>query len=194
MAVGFLWWARLPADSAPWPLAIDRPETWLPPPSTLIDVLPGALVYGLGLACVVAPLTAIVMSSVPARNAGIASAINNAVSRIGQPLLGALIFIALTATFYGTLASLAPGLDTSDPAVRQTFPPLNAPVGEVGPVEADAARRASIEAYHQAMFGGALLLAVGSAVSWFGLRAGATGPSGATGPLESGPKPEAKPA
>ena len=194
MAVGFLWWARLPADSAPWRLAVDRPDTWLPPASTLIDVLPGAVIYGLGLACVVAPLTAMVMSSVPARHAGLASAINNAVARIGQPLLGALIFIALTASFYGTLAGLAPGLDTSDPAVRQTFPPLNAPVGPVGAAEVDAARRASIDAYHQAMYGGALLLALGAGVSWFGLRARAAGPSDEAGSLDAAAQPETGPA
>ena len=45
------------------------------------DVLPGMLVFGLGLAINVAPLTATAMSSAPAEHAGVASAINNDVAR-----------------------------------------------------------------------------------------------------------------
>jgi hypothetical protein len=146
-----------------------------------------------------APLTAIVMSSVPSRNAGLASAINNAVSRIGQPLLGALIFIALTASFYATLGGLAPNLDTDDPAVRQAFPPLNAPAAGVEPAELQAARQASIEAYHQAMIGGAVLLLIGGGISWFGLRERRTGataptPSDRSDPLEPATQPDPGPA
>jgi drug/metabolite transporter (DMT)-like permease len=43
------------------------------------------------------------MASVPVRNSGLASAINNAVSRVGQPLLSAAIFIVITATVERTL-------------------------------------------------------------------------------------------
>ena len=39
----------------------------------------------------VAPLTTALMSSVPVRNAGVGSAVNNAISRVGSPLVGALI-------------------------------------------------------------------------------------------------------
>ena len=53
---------------------------------------------------VVAPLTSTLMSSVPTGNAGVASAINNAISRVGQPLLAALIFVVVSGTFYATLA------------------------------------------------------------------------------------------
>ena len=70
------------------------------------------------MALVVAPLTSTLMGSIPARNTGLGSAINNALSRVGQPLLGAVIFIAITASFYTSLAAKVPGLDPTDPAVR----------------------------------------------------------------------------
>jgi EmrB/QacA subfamily drug resistance transporter len=50
------------------------------------DVLPGVLVFGLGLAVLVAPLTGAVLGAVPASEAGIASGVNNAVARTAQLL------------------------------------------------------------------------------------------------------------
>lgn len=46
------------------------------------DVLPGVLVFGLGLVLTVAPLTATVLGAVDTRHAGIASGVNNAVARV----------------------------------------------------------------------------------------------------------------
>jgi EmrB/QacA subfamily drug resistance transporter len=45
------------------------------------DVLPGVVVFGLGLAVLVAPLTATVLASVDVSRAGIASGVNNAAAR-----------------------------------------------------------------------------------------------------------------
>ena len=47
----------------------------------LTDVLPGVVVLGLGLALMVAPLTATVLAAADARHAGVASGVNNAVAR-----------------------------------------------------------------------------------------------------------------
>jgi MFS family permease len=47
----------------------------------LTDVLPAALVFGLGLAAMVAPLTATVLAAVDDSHSGIASGVNNAVAR-----------------------------------------------------------------------------------------------------------------
>jgi len=47
----------------------------------LTEVLPAVLVFGPGLAVNVAPLTATVLAAVPARRAGMASAVNNDVAR-----------------------------------------------------------------------------------------------------------------
>lgn len=50
------------------------------------DVLPGLVVFGLGLALMVAPLTATVLAAASDEHAGIASGVNNAVARAGSLL------------------------------------------------------------------------------------------------------------
>jgi len=52
----------------------------------LRDVLPGVVVFGLGLSALVAPLTGAVLGAAPAGEAGIASGVNNAVARTAQLL------------------------------------------------------------------------------------------------------------
>jgi Na+/melibiose symporter-like transporter len=54
-------------------------------------VLPAVIVFGLGLALVVAPVTATVLAAADDRNAGIASGVNNAVSRVGGLLAVAVL-------------------------------------------------------------------------------------------------------
>jgi EmrB/QacA subfamily drug resistance transporter len=46
------------------------------------DLLPGILLFALGLSMIVAPLTSAVLSDVALKHAGIASAVNNAIARI----------------------------------------------------------------------------------------------------------------
>jgi len=57
-----------------------------PDVSYVRDVLPAVLVYGLGLALMVASLTATVLAAAPDEHAGIASGVNNAVARTGALL------------------------------------------------------------------------------------------------------------
>ncbi|GAA0351479.1 MFS transporter [Actinoallomurus spadix] len=52
-----------------------------PHASYVADVLPAAVVFGLGLSASVAPLTATVLASADVRHAGVASGVNNAVAR-----------------------------------------------------------------------------------------------------------------
>lgn len=59
------------------------------------DVLPGMTVFGLGLALMVAPLTATVLAAAPADHAGLASGINNAVARAGSLLAIAALPVAV---------------------------------------------------------------------------------------------------
>lgn len=170
MASGLLWYARLPVDSKPWLASVADPATLVPPADVFIDVLPSILLFGLGVSCIVAPLTNTLMGSIPQRYSGLGSAINNAIARVGQPLLGAVIFVAISATFYGNLSALAPELDGHSAQVRTMFPPLNRPRDGATPAEVQAAAHASVEAFHQAMLVAAGLLAIGAAISWYGLR------------------------
>jgi EmrB/QacA subfamily drug resistance transporter len=64
-------------------------------PSYVADLLPGLLVFALGLAMTVAPLTATVLADADESDAGIASAVNNAVARVaglvGVSVIGVLV-------------------------------------------------------------------------------------------------------
>jgi EmrB/QacA subfamily drug resistance transporter len=170
MALAMLWWARIPPTSEAWKASFENPSTLIPPASVFIDVLPALILFGLGISLVVAPLTSTLMGSIPSRNAGLGSAINNAVSRVGTPLLGAVLFIVVSATFYNSLGSQIPGLNTDDPAVRTTFPPLNQPAATVPPDQAEAAKVASVDAFHVASMAALILLLGGAAANYFGLR------------------------
>jgi EmrB/QacA subfamily drug resistance transporter len=78
MAVGVAWLSRLVAGSTYW-----------------VGVLPPLLVFGLGLALMVAPLTATVLAAAPDERAGIASGVNNAVARAGSLFAVAALPVAV---------------------------------------------------------------------------------------------------
>jgi EmrB/QacA subfamily drug resistance transporter len=78
MAVGVLLLLRIGADV-----------------SYVFDILPGVIVFGLGLCLMVAPLTATVLAAAPEEHAGIASGVNNAVARAGSLLAVAALPVAV---------------------------------------------------------------------------------------------------
>ena len=170
MAAGLLWFARISPSSPAWGLDVADPSTWVPPGGAIVDVVLGQVVFGTGIALLVAPLTTALMGSVPVRNAGLGSAINNAISRVGSPLVSAALFIVISATFYPTLARLVPGVDVDDPTVRQQVQPLTRPPADADPTLADAAREASTDAFRLAMLASAVLLAAGAAINAAGIR------------------------
>lgn len=63
------------------------------------EVLPAILVFGLGLSATVAPLTATVLDSVEERQVGIASGVNNGVSRVAGLLAIAVLGAVISAQF-----------------------------------------------------------------------------------------------
>jgi len=69
---------------------------------------PAVVVLGFGMAVTVAPLTTTVMGAVDSRHAGVASGVNNAVSRVAGLLSIAIFGVALAAAFD---ARVRPGLD-----------------------------------------------------------------------------------
>src|SRR3982075_479466 len=166
-AIGVLWYARMPATSTPWHLEPQNPATWIPPLSYVIDLLPAGIIFGLGLSLLVAPLTTALMRSIPAQRAGLGSAINNAISRVGPQLAGALIFVFITASFYSYLATRRPDLNVNDPNFRKLVSPLN-PSGI--PVMGTLVRDASTTAFHLAMMVGAALLILGALVNAVGIK------------------------
>jgi EmrB/QacA subfamily drug resistance transporter len=78
-------------------------------------VLPGVIVFGLGLTLTVAPLTASVLAAAPARHAGIASGVNNAISRSAGMFAIAVIpgIAGLTGDAYRDAVAFASGFRTS---------------------------------------------------------------------------------
>jgi EmrB/QacA subfamily drug resistance transporter len=68
-----------------------------------VDILPASLVFGLGRALTVAPLTSTVLAAAPAEHAGIASAVNNDVARTAGLLAVAVLPVAAGISGAGAL-------------------------------------------------------------------------------------------
>jgi hypothetical protein len=96
------------------------------------------------------------MTSVPAHNSGVASAFNNALSRVGPQLAGALVFVGVSAAFYSQLHAQPPGVS-----------PLNRPADARW---LDPALHASTGAFHLAMALCVGLLVSGAAINLLAAR------------------------
>lgn len=93
--------------------------------------LPAVCVLGLGMSITVAPLTTTVMNSVGTEGAGIASGVNNAVSRVAALLAVAVFGIVMSTAF--------------DAALSQGLSSLKLPLGVADAVLEQKARLAAIE-------------------------------------------------
>jgi hypothetical protein len=163
----------------------------VPSSGYLADVLPALVVMGIGLMIMVAPLTTALMRSVPVRHAGVASAFNNAISRVGPQLAGALIFVIITLSFFASLDSKVPGINVDSPKVREQVSPLNPPDKGAPPALKNASREASTESFHIAMLVAALMCFVGAAANGIGIINPADEPEGESHPAT--PRPQSPP-
>lgn len=76
----------------------------------ITGVLPGVLLFSIGLALVVAPLTSVALRSAPDEKSGTASAINNGVATVGPLIIVALLGIMGAQHLYGFGMILSAGL------------------------------------------------------------------------------------
>jgi EmrB/QacA subfamily drug resistance transporter len=142
-------------------------------------LLPALLVFSLGLSMTVAPLTAAVLAGADSSDAGIASAVNNALARVAGLLATAALGVVVSASFSSALdrhlasASLSPaGQATVAQAQRLS---LGVPdTAGLAPAEGQqiqaAARASSVSAFHLAMGIAAVLVAAGGLAGAIGIR------------------------
>jgi EmrB/QacA subfamily drug resistance transporter len=129
-------------------------------------VFPAVIVLGLGLAVSVAPLTTTVMSSIDQSRAGVASGINNAVSRVAGLLAIAVLGLVFATSFNGRLERGLDGLGL--PAAERRG--IEAQRGKLAAATSDDVRvqrliRESFVGAYGVVLWIAVGLSVGSAVS-----------------------------
>lgn len=144
----------------------------------VVDVLPGLLVFSLGLAMTVAPLTATVLADADDSNAGIASGVNNAIARVagllGIAALGAVVAAVFTSAIDDRLAGvpLTPAGQQSVAAAKERTlaqaDTTGLPPAEARAVSA-AVQDASLDAFHRAMTISAALVALGGLLGLAGI-------------------------
>ncbi|HEX4838634.1 MAG TPA: DHA2 family efflux MFS transporter permease subunit [Solirubrobacteraceae bacterium] len=145
----------------------------------LADVLPGILVFSLGLSMTVAPLTAAVLAGVDAGQAGIASAVNNAVARVAGLLGTAAVGAAVAGSFVSGLNSNLGGRPLGPAAQAAVAQAKKLPLGRpdtngLPSAQAHAigaaADEASLDSFHLGLGIAALLVAAGGLAGAIGVR------------------------
>jgi EmrB/QacA subfamily drug resistance transporter len=162
-AAGMAWLLRLDAD-------VDY----------LVDLLPGLLVFALGLSITVAPLTATVLADADESNAGVASGVNNAIARVAGLVAIAAVGAVVAASFGGRLerevgaraAARPPVAAALEQATRQ---PLAAVEVEGVPEEVRASVReagedASVGSFRVGIAISTALVALGGVLGLLGIR------------------------
>ena len=143
------------------------------------EVLPGVLVFAFGMTCTVAPLTAAVLAAVDDSRSGVASGVNNAISRIAGLLaiavIGAFVATAFSAELDERLAGtqLSPaGTAAVGEAKERSL--ATAPAEQLSGAEQarvhDALAKSSTTAFHVGTAIGGLLMIAGGVLALVGIE------------------------
>jgi hypothetical protein len=146
-------------------LRLDAHASWL------ADLLPALLIYSLGLAITVSPLTATVLADADESDAGIASAVNNAIARTAGLLATAAIGAVLAGFYANKLDSELAGRTLTPPAQAQVAQARDRALSPVDPgtlpaqdraVVTQAVEDAGVATFHlAALIGAGMLTAAG---------------------------------
>ena len=140
----------------------------------LVQVLPATLVFGMGLAMTVAPLTATVLEAADRRHAGIASGVNNAIARVAGLLAIAVVGLVVSAQF---ATQVDRRIDPPAQRAAETRAyldearerPLTVPRGRIDAGTRLAVREANVAAFHRGMIVSGLLMIAGGLIAAAGI-------------------------
>jgi len=147
-------------------------------PSYVTNVLPAVMLLGLGLSMTVAPLTATVLSAAPSAHSGIASGVNNAISRVSGLIAIAAVGAVVATHFSGQVLRALQHPQRAALTANALNRVANATLQvRVPPGVSEAARprvqavlvNASIDAFHLAMLLAAALAFLGGVLCLLGI-------------------------
>ena len=137
------------------------------------ELFPAIMIFGLGLSITVAPLTAAILGDVPKTEAGIASAVNNAVARVAGLVAVAAVGAVIAAQFASSLdnSQIANNLQFSTTEAKK------APLQIVPPKPYQnnqnfqkVLTEASVTAFHTGILAVAILIISGGIISAIGIK------------------------
>jgi hypothetical protein len=141
------------------------------------ELLPALLIFALGLAITVAPLTATVLSDADEHNAGIASAVNNAIARVAGLVaiaaIGALVASQYDTRFTEALAGAPPAAraaaEEMDPRPFAVESPPGVDPAAAAEIER-AQEEASVDSFHFGIGISVVLVGLGGVLGLVGIR------------------------
>lgn len=140
-----------------------------PDDSYWTGVLPGVLVFALGLALTVPPLTNAAVSSVPGPRSGLASAVNTAVARTAGLVFVAVLGLVFAVVFRATLPTPQASPDPAVIAEARDRPTGALESGIVDQAQAQVEALlvdATVDAYRAAMLAAVLVALLGALLAW----------------------------
>jgi EmrB/QacA subfamily drug resistance transporter len=137
---------------------------------------PAAVVFGIGMAITVPPLTTAVMTAVPERQAGTASGINNAVARTASLIAIAIFGVIVTTVFARQLDTQLDAIPNLSPALREAVlaqradlaaaqPPADVEPGTAAAITATI-DEAFVAGFRVAMLVAAAMSLLGAGIAW----------------------------